>query len=59
MYANSIKQSKIGGKMEQEKKDKVIQIRVTENEKEELRRKAKEAGFSNLGEYLRVRGKKL
>jgi len=45
--------------MEQEKKNKVIQIRVTENEKEELRRKAKEAGFSNLGEYLRVRGKKL
>ncbi len=44
--------------MTKEPKDKLIQIRVTQTEKEELHRKAQEAGFSSVGEYLRVRGKK-
>lgn len=35
-----------------------IQIRVTQEEKDELARKASEAGFSSVGEYLRVTGKK-
>tara|TARA_R110002167_G_scaffold239456_1_gene444569 strand:+ start:58 stop:201 length:144 start_codon:yes stop_codon:yes gene_type:complete len=38
-------------------KDKLIQIRVTQDEKEELTNKAKESGFSSVGEYLRVKGK--
>ncbi len=44
--------------MTKEPKDKLIQIRVTQKEKEELQQKAKEAGFSSVGEYLRVTGKK-
>ena len=39
-------------------KKELIQIRVTPEEKAELREKAKEAGFSNVSEYLRVTGKK-
>lgn len=44
--------------MKKEPKDKLIQIRVTQEEKDELARKASEAGFSSVGEYLRVTGKK-
>ena len=39
-------------------KKELIQIRVTEEEKAELRDRATEAGFSNVSEYLRVTGKK-
>ena len=39
-------------------KKELIQIRVTEEEKAELRDRATEAGFSNVSEYLRVAGKK-
>lgn len=44
--------------MKKQTKDKLIQIRVTQEEKEELTNKAQEAGFSSVGEYLRVRGKR-
>jgi hypothetical protein len=39
-------------------KKELIQIRVTLEEKAELRDRATEAGFSNISEYLRVTGKK-
>jgi len=44
--------------MKTKPKKELIQIRVTPEEKAELREKAKEAGFSNISEYLRVTGKK-